>query len=322
MENTIPTALAEPTAENGNVGHAGHFRLCITHPGVFHADEVCAIAYLRLNGFRGAVERRVPTPEELANPKVLVIDIGGEHDPANGNFDHHQKGGAGARWTTEVPFAAFGLVYDWISPIDGDVEYRFGKAVVEPVDAADCGWGTCEGTRPLLSFSACISSFNPGPGANPIERNDAFERAVQFATQVISNMMASAEEWAAARSVVMTAPTADCGRVLVLETFVPWAEHVFDRADQGRLLYTAFPSERGGWCLQQIPSEPGSFEGRAPLPEAWAGLRGEAFASAAGLGRHGDATFCHPGRFICGAETKDDVIALATKAIDCATGKL
>ena len=36
------------------------------------------------------VQRRDPTREELDNPNILVLDVGGEYDPANGNFDHHQ----------------------------------------------------------------------------------------------------------------------------------------------------------------------------------------------------------------------------------------
>jgi hypothetical protein len=36
------------------------------------------------------VWRRDPTDEEIADPRIAVVDVGGEHDPAKSNFDHHQ----------------------------------------------------------------------------------------------------------------------------------------------------------------------------------------------------------------------------------------
>ena len=33
---------------------------------------------------------RPPTPADLADPATAVVDVGGRHEPALGNFDHHQ----------------------------------------------------------------------------------------------------------------------------------------------------------------------------------------------------------------------------------------
>jgi len=67
------------------------YKYVVTHHGQAHRDEfvACAIA-LALFPSIAAIFRRDPTPEELANPDVLVLDVGGEHDPNRGNFDHHQ----------------------------------------------------------------------------------------------------------------------------------------------------------------------------------------------------------------------------------------
>lgn len=297
----------------------------ITHPGVFHADDVCAIAWLRICGVTAPVERRNPTVDDLNDSEILVVDVGGEHAPARGNFDHHQRGGAGSRWDSEVPYAAFGLVYDRFQPADAAVAQRFHDRVVLPVDAADCGWGTQEGTRPNLSFSAVIAGFNPGPSVSAAERDAAFETATAFARQVLENELRAAADFVAAKQAVMEASTASgtvvssanpaAERVLVLKKFVPWGEHIFNRPDEANLLYVVFPSERGGWMVQQVPKSPGSFEGRKPLPEPWAGLRGEELAEAAGLATHGGSTFCHPGRFVAGAETIEDAARLANLAV-------
>jgi hypothetical protein len=61
----------------------------LTHPGSAHKDDFLACCLLiARHGL--PVWRRDPLPQDLDDPEILVIDIGGEHDPARGNFDHHQ----------------------------------------------------------------------------------------------------------------------------------------------------------------------------------------------------------------------------------------
>jgi hypothetical protein len=60
----------------------------VTHPGGSHKDEFLAVCVLIAKS--GApIERRDPRPDELLDPCVAVVDVGGEHDPALMNFDHH-----------------------------------------------------------------------------------------------------------------------------------------------------------------------------------------------------------------------------------------
>jgi hypothetical protein len=60
----------------------------VTHPGGSHKDEVLAVCVLAAL-HRCPIVRRDPTPAELDDPEVAVVDIGGVHDPARSNFDHH-----------------------------------------------------------------------------------------------------------------------------------------------------------------------------------------------------------------------------------------
>lgn len=66
----------------------------IVHPGRFHLDEVVAVSLLKLECEKNSEElflrRALPTAEELNNPEIWVVDIGGIYDPAFKNFDHHQ----------------------------------------------------------------------------------------------------------------------------------------------------------------------------------------------------------------------------------------
>lgn len=61
----------------------------LTHPGSAHKDDFLACCLL-VARHGVPVWRRDPTDEEIADPRIAVVDVGGEHDPAKSNFDHHQ----------------------------------------------------------------------------------------------------------------------------------------------------------------------------------------------------------------------------------------
>ncbi|HEY9249007.1 MAG TPA: MYG1 family protein, partial [Rariglobus sp.] len=65
------------------------FTTIITHPGSAHKDEFLACSVL-LAVHPAPVLRREPAPADLADPAVVVADVGHRHEPALGNFDHHQ----------------------------------------------------------------------------------------------------------------------------------------------------------------------------------------------------------------------------------------
>ncbi|MFY7818636.1 MAG: MYG1 family protein [Akkermansiaceae bacterium] len=61
----------------------------LTHPGSAHKDEFLACCLL-IAVHKVPVIRREPTSDDLNNTATIVVDVGGEHDPARMNFDHHQ----------------------------------------------------------------------------------------------------------------------------------------------------------------------------------------------------------------------------------------
>jgi hypothetical protein len=67
--------------------------LIIIHPGGAHFDELFAVSLILAafpdTGF--SIQRRNPTPRELDDANVWVIDVGGRHQPEKKNFDHHQS---------------------------------------------------------------------------------------------------------------------------------------------------------------------------------------------------------------------------------------
>ncbi len=63
----------------------------LTHPGGAHKDEFLACAVLLAAADKPvAIVRREPTPADLADPTLAVVDVGDAHEPAVLNFDHHQ----------------------------------------------------------------------------------------------------------------------------------------------------------------------------------------------------------------------------------------
>ena len=64
-------------------------KLILTHPGGAHKDDLLACSLL-VARHGVPLERREPEQADLDDPAVLVVDVGGEHEPERGNFDHHQ----------------------------------------------------------------------------------------------------------------------------------------------------------------------------------------------------------------------------------------
>ena len=65
------------------------YQTILTHPGGAHKDEFLACCLL-LAGSDAPIIRREPTPDDLADPSIAVVDVGDQHEPDLGNFDHHQ----------------------------------------------------------------------------------------------------------------------------------------------------------------------------------------------------------------------------------------
>ena len=60
----------------------------LTHPGGAHKDELLAVCVLCAL-HEVPIVRREPRAEDLADPGTAVVDVGGAHEPARSNFDHH-----------------------------------------------------------------------------------------------------------------------------------------------------------------------------------------------------------------------------------------
>lgn len=286
-----------------------------THSGSFHADEVFALATLRIA--RGPIEIvRSRDPEKLA-ACAMRVDVGRRYDPATGDFDHHQ-GGVGER-ANGVRYASFGLIWQQVgvelagSP---EIAHRVDASIVTPIDAGDNGQEVydpkIEGVAPFM-VSGMIAAMNPPWDAEDgaaAERR-AFDEAVDIAEGIVRRELAAAQARARAADLVRAALAASSDpRILELSQGMPWKSVVIDEAPD--VLLAVSPRTRD-WSLQAVPAAAQGFANRLSLPEAWAGLEGEELRAVTGVD---DAVFCHAARFLAVAGSKEGVLALARQALE------
>jgi uncharacterized UPF0160 family protein len=286
-----------------------------THPGNFHADDVFAVAVLGL--VHGPLSL-VRTREEarLAEADVRV-DIGGRSDPATGDFDHHQRAGAGER-PNGIRYASFGLVWrEFGAGLAGSeaAAAAIDERLVQGVDANDTGQTISQplvdSIRPM-TVSGVIGAMNPvwDEELTPSQEDARFEEAVALATTILEREIAGGLAYRRALDLVRAAITrAADPRVIELDRKLPWHETVVTTAPDA--LFVIYPKS-DGWALQAVPRELGDFTNRLDLPEAWAGLSGSELAAVTGVP---DAVFAHAKRFYASAASREGILALATSAL-------
>jgi len=287
-----------------------------THPGNFHADDVFAIAVLGLvHGSLDVVRTRDAAAQDAAD---LRVDVGGRSDPATGDFDHHQKGGAGER-PNGIRYASLGLV--WRAHGEAlaggpEAAAAIDERIVQGIDANDTGQTIAQAliddVRPM-SVSGIVAAMNPvwDEHLDPAEEDARFAEAVAMATRILERELAGAAAFARAQQLVRDAiGRASDPRIIELDRNMPWRETVVTQAPEA--LYVMYPKS-DGWGMQAVPEELGTFANRRDLPAAWAGLAGEELAAASGVP---DAVFCHTARFYVSAGSRAGITELARRALE------
>lgn len=277
---------------------------CITHPGIFHADEVFATVLLS----KVLPEVRVCRTSNVndAPEDAIVYDIGG------GEFDHHFYGFAVTR-NNGIKFSSFGLLWqkygmEFLSYfVNTDENFdnaeeifeQFDKTLVEGIDATDNGQTELKTNVKIQSISTSISAFNPNWDES-VAINDRFIEAIDFATKIFDNTLKGVIAKVKAKTAVEKAIENSKNHIMVLERFVPWDEHLFNSANPKAedIMYVVFASVRGGYSVQAVPATLDRFKQHKPLPEE-CGVK--------------TADFCHFEHFMCSSEELDEAIMLAKK---------
>lgn len=306
----------------------------VTHNGKFHADDAWACAVLQIL-FPDAelVRTRDTATIEAAD---FAVDVGGIWDPATGRFDHHQKGFDGAR-LSGVPYASAGLVWReygarcvaalaerhtgerLADDTAQQIAYAIDADIVQYLDLSDVG--VAKNAPGSYGLSAVVSGFNPGwldeqrlgyGEAVEVYRMGQFMRAVEFLTDIMGNAVRYRVGAMLAVTQVRQAEVLEDGRLLFLKNAaLPWSSVV--RKEMPKVLFVISHSlTEQRYMLHTVSVDTESFDARADLPAAWAGLREAELAAVTGVE---DAVFCHTGRFIAAARSYAGALAMARQAL-------
>lgn len=87
--NLTERSHVDSALNGGTVSRLEQARLLVVHGGSAHRDDLLTVCVLLGRYPCLEVERRQPTTDELADPSVIVADVGLSYEPALNNFDHH-----------------------------------------------------------------------------------------------------------------------------------------------------------------------------------------------------------------------------------------
>ncbi len=296
----------------------------VTHSGGFHADELLSTVILsRLYPEAELVRTRDKSWIAPAEGRI-IYDVGGEFDAGAGIFDHHQR--PNPLRPNGQPYSSFGLIWaefgrDYLraqAVPEKDLEQvhaAFDEDFVRPVDLLDNGAVDTAEAGPLfagLTLPVLLESLKPvfddrSEGAD----DTAFHAALTVARAIVEARIRHKAAKLRAADVVLTAiKDAGTGRVLELPMGMPFRGAV-ERAGADHLLFVVHP-RNSDWALTTIRTGDDTFETRADLPAAWAGLTDAALEQASGVE---GAKFCHNARFLAIADSRDAILKLAELAV-------
>jgi hypothetical protein len=258
------------------------YRAIVTHGGKPHSDEFLAVGLAAHKGWvceNTPIFRRDPTPEELEDQDVLVLDIGGRLEPEKGNFDHHQLPPERGECTLSI------LAGYLLPPEEGKATYR---SVI-----AGCPWfravviADTQGPRGLAALAG-VEKLPPELLDDPFRRflltSWAETPSVWAAKEVFSWLF----EQEMAKRVTFTKMTQEAAvasfgeglqAIVVPPGVDPMVASAWMRENAPGAAASITPNDRGpGWKLYRVPGN----EGRLDLLKL-RGLPGVQFAHQGGF---------------------------------------
>lgn len=288
-------------------------RYALTHNGVFHCDEVFAaviIDELMHNNLTLIRVAEVPTNVPLKN--LIIFDIGG------GTFDHHQLNSPVRR--TGIKYSAAGLIWKTFGrkllkrkgvPLNS-VNYVWNKIdqdFIQAIDASDNG--ELKSSFPNFCVSKVISNFNPIWDFEE-ESNDCFMKAFQIAKIIFDNQVEKEMAVARAKESIEKAIASSKDGIMILPKYIPWDDYFKSSKNPERknIKYVIFKNNIRDNCYCVKATQ---YAKNRLFPIEWAGLTKADLINVTNIKT---ATFCHPKRYICAAQSLEDAIKLAKLALN------
>ncbi|MFK8034903.1 MAG: MYG1 family protein [Hyphomicrobiales bacterium] len=296
----------------------------VTHSGGFHADELLSSVVLTRIYPQADIKRTREKQWIAPSPEKIIFDVGGDYNPENQIFDHHQR--PSPLRADGQPYSSFGLVWanygrTYLAAMDvpaHDIEAihsAFDAKFVLPIDLLDNGAMEPSVAGPLspLTLPSLLGSLKPVfDNASPNADDDAFFAALPIARSFIEAFIQNLTAKARAKSIVVEAiAAAGTSPILELPMGMPYLSALI-KAEADHMMFVVNP--RGDdWTLNGIKLSNDTFDQRADLPAAWAGLSDEALEEASGVK---GAKFCHNARFIAVANSREAILKMADLAVN------
>jgi uncharacterized UPF0160 family protein len=286
-----------------------------THDGRFHADEIFALAVLKL--IFSDLEIVRSRDENVYKTADIIVDVGHIYDPESLTFDHHQRSFSFKR-KSGIPYASFGLVWKKFGrSLCGSTEAAeyIDSAIIQAIDADDNGIEIIQATVGGIRFhtlSDVIESYVPRY-VNDEMVQKGFDRALNFAISYMKRQIKLAKElFEVALPIIRSAiKTAEDPRILIFKKFdKTWLNLISQESENAR--FVIFPTHRNTWAIRSVPQKGKKFEYCKLLPAEWGG-RQKDFAAISGVD---DALYCHNGCFLAEAQSLEGASELTICALD------
>ena len=287
----------------------------ITHDGKFHPDDVFSTVLL---------SKIVDEPclyrigvGQVENEKAIIYDVG------FGKFDHHGPN-AKKRPNSNLKYCSFGLLwteygheylnkekYDYIEELYNAVE----ETLVKQIDGIDNGvFPEIKAEYKLLDLDKIIDMYNPTWEENP-DTDINFAKALNIAEEIFDNVIRTEYSKIKATKIVESKIDSVKNNILILDKYMPYQHAIFSSTNPlaKEIKIIILPSNRGGYCIKPITIREESKELLINFPKEYRGLHDEQLAKISGIKT---AKFVHASGFLASAETLEDAILLAHKALE------
>jgi len=298
-------------------------KICITHNGAFHPDDLFATATLSIlnDGYIKIIRTRDP---QIFLKGDYVYDVGGVYDEVKNRFDHHQRGGAGIR-ENGIPYSSFGLVWKKYGEHicrDKEVAEYIDRKIVQPIDAKDNGMDiSTPKFKNIEDYSVqdIVMSSYPTWKEDNTNIDKVFKEQVKKIISLLEREIKIARDDVVGKKIILDAyKKSEDKKIIIVEKNFPRYLMQNTLCDLEEPLYFVYPSLRGGkvmgWKTEALRKNSETMESRKLFPESWRGLMQESgeLAEITGVS---DAQFCHRSGFFLTAGSREGAIALAEKAL-------
>ncbi len=299
----------------------------LTHDGIFHADEVAAIAILKLYiEFNKCSLEIIRSRNEAAIDSAdLVFDIGMRNEGKF--FDHHQPLAEADCHENGIPLATAGLVwkdigfhlikYIAIRQVDpeivtvdfiNNVWKKMDTKLFMPIDATDSGVNVYKDLdfRPV-DVSSVISMFNNYQSVN---QEKQFYKALKLMGTIIHNFMMTLIKQLNGEKVlldILNLPENKYNDILIMPKYVNnWKDIIDDHFELFNQYKVAlYPGDdepnlegKQTWRITSLQKDRyNGFSVRCPAPIEWQALKGDELRR---VTKHNCLAFIHKNGFMGG----------------------